>query len=112
MVAELPRNSFRREHSLELPHLISWRLREGQPTLAVKLLKFLSTDDAWQSDEGAKVCFVSLSEVVNHLISSKYVKEHMTLVREAFPTFAWHICEVPHHEYTVWHSRIEALQRR
>lgn len=87
------------------PHLIHARSK-SRPEVAVKLLKFVD----WETMP--KDSYMSLSQVINHFLSCPFSPAYNNLIREALPQFAWHINEVKPQEYTIWHSRVEALQRR
>lgn len=93
-------------HFLRYRWAVKGRLAAGQGKAAVKLLSRLD----WRNDVAAS--FRLLTDVINHFISLPFSQENDECIREAFPPFSWHISDIQHQQYTMWDSRIQALQRR
>jgi len=46
------------------------------------------------------------------LLCRPFSPENNNVIRESFPSFAWHIADVQNHHFTLWDARIQSLQRR
>lgn len=93
-------------HFMRYRWAVKGRLAAGQGKEAVRLLSRLD----WRSDIASS--FRLLTDVVNHFVSLPFSQENNECIRDAFPPFSWHISDIQHQQYTMWDSRIQALQRR
>eukprot|EP00041_Stephanoeca_diplocostata_P032942 m.1073745 g.1073745 ORF g.1073745 m.1073745 type:complete len:862 (-) comp24236_c0_seq7:3102-5687(-) len=93
-------------HFMRMKWAITGRLACNQGADAAKLLRRVD----WKDDTA--VAFGLLSDVVNHFLVQPFSPQNNNAIREAFPSFAWDIADVEPQSYTMWDSRIQALQRR
>lgn len=85
---------------------VAARLAHGELDAAADLLGGCD----WDLDPGGS--YAAVQKTVSRLLREPFSQRVNELIRASLPAFSWHIEEVQAQHFTVWHARVQALQRR